>query len=121
MKKANGTKPSLHLSSYLIFNGMKKSFPIAVGGRQAEILLALSRHPPKADATSFTQAPRGANHRARNASERIGVGDRDTTGSRKDGRQERIEQDGDLNRRRNGTDKLDKEDDKEKTVASARG
>ena len=75
----------------------------------------------------------GADNRARNASERIkvvqphsrplsdiGAGDRDTTGSRKDGRQERVERDGDLNGRRNGTDELDKEDDKEKTVASVR-
>ena len=62
----------------------------------------------------------GADHRAHNASERTGVGDRDITGSRKDGRQERVERDGDLNGRRNGTDELDKEDDKEKTVASVR-
>ena len=75
----------------------------------------------------------GANHHAHNASERIevvqphsrplsdiGVGDRDTTGSRKNCSQERAEQNGDLNGRRNGTDKLDKEDDKEKTVASVR-
>ena len=50
-----------------------------------------------------------------------GAGDRDTTGSCKDGRQERVEQDGDLNGRRNGIDELDKEDEEENTVASARG
>ena len=76
----------------------------------------------------------GADHRAHSASERIeviqlhsrplsdlGAGDRDTTGSRKDGRQERVEQDGDLNGRRNGADELDKEDDEENAIASARG
>ena len=76
----------------------------------------------------------GADNRARNASEiikvvqphsrplsDIGAGDHDTTGSRKDGRQERVEQDEDLNARRNGADELGKEDDEEKTVASERG
>ena len=76
----------------------------------------------------------GANHRAYNASERIevvqphsrplsdiGAGVRDTTRSRKDGYQARVEQDGDLNRRGNGIDELGREDDEEKTVASARG
>ena len=54
----------------------------------------------------------GADYPAHSASERIevvqphsrplsdiGVGDRDTTGSREDGREERVEQDGDLNGR----------------------
>ena len=76
----------------------------------------------------------GADHRTQNASERIevvqphsrplsdiGVGGRDTTGSRKNCRQERVEQDGNLNGRRNGTDELDKEDGEGKTIASARG
>ena len=57
MKKADRTKPSLHLSSYLIFNGMKKSSPIVVGSRRAEISLALSKYPPNADTHSFAQAP----------------------------------------------------------------
>ena len=63
----------------------------------------------------------GADHRAHKVSERIeavqphsrplsdaGAGDRGTTGIRNDGRQERAEQDGDLNGRRNGADELDK-------------
>ena len=72
--------------------------------------------------------------RAHNASERIeivephsrplsdiGAGDRDTTGGRKDCRQEWVKQDGGLNEGRNGAYELDKEDDEEKTIPSARG
>ena len=134
MKKANRTKASLRLSSYLTFNGTEKSSPTAVGGRQAEIS-AKGRHkivhpsPPcltlwwiePGELVRSTPDPRpvklGADHCVHNASERLeavqphsrplsdtGARDRDTTGSRKDCRQERVEQDGDLNGRRNGAD-----------------
>ena len=152
MKKANRTKASLRLSSYLISNGTEKSSPIAVGGQQAEIS-AKDRHklvrpsPPcltlwwiepgelVRSTPDLRSVKLGADHCAHNASERIevvqphsrplsdtGAGDdRDATGSRKDGRQEWVEQDGDLNGRRSGGDEIDKEDNEEKTVASARG
>ena len=85
---------------------MKKSFSIIVGDRQAEIS-ARGRHklvrPSAARLTlwwiepgelvRFTLDPKpaelGADHHTHNASERTGVGDPDTTGSRKDGCQER--------------------------------
>ena len=101
---------------------MKKSFPIAVGRpTSGDIVGAIeisaeARHKlvrstaarltlwwiKPGELVRFTLDPKpvelGADHRAHNASERIRVGDRDTTGSRK----ERAEQDGDLNARRNG-------------------
>ena len=68
----------------------------------------------------------GGDHRTHNASKRIevvqprprpradvGVWNRDTTESRKDGHDERVEQHGDLNGGRDGTDELRKSDAKD--------